>query len=905
MSTLKYVYITICLLLFMVMVICAYQFFSPAYVTQEQRGNAVQNNNEILIAIVDSFKSQTNFFKGVRLAVDRINNNGGIHGKQVNIIEYDDQNSLSTATRIASQLSSQKNIIAVIGHRDPEIAISVSVTYKANNIIFISPGADINRFGGSYIFKFSPTDKNLSQAITQFSIRNEYHSIVILYDISPSTKRFAEVLNEKAIEAGIHIVAEKFYSTVDSDFRFILSDIKMNHSFDAIYLSGKIPGVTHLIKQMREIGINQPILTTNRIDINDHWTNTGKASDNTIVATCFNNRLRKQNTQSFIKAFQSKFSVLPDNWAATSNDMVCFLAHAINKSASTQPIVVNSTIRFMDKWQGVLGEYDISRNGVIRPQQIFFKRMKSGKFDILEYNSAFIDGYDLVKDITVSIPIKDNITQLDPTYAINESSIEIVDQLFSGLTTFHPETYEVIPDLAVEWKTFNNGQKYSFKLRKDAVWTNNQPITAYDIEWAIRHHILPETQCPHVSTLFVIKNAEKIYHKKLSDLSKLGVKAIDNYHLEFLLEKPSSFFPYLTTLNSFKPLPVETIKTYGKNWTKLQNIVTSGPYRFALSIRDAMMILRKNPSYYDKQHVNIEEIRYIFIQDSILGLSMYLNEDIDIIGGKYLPISRSHLYSIQSNPLLRDHYHSFPLLKTYGFVFNTNLSPVNDPLVRKAIVSSVDRKMIISFLTRGNEQLALSFTPPFVFGAVSYDKNIGIPYNIEKAKQFLKEAGYPNGEGFPEITLSYHNTHTNKIIANAVSLFLKKYINITLICRPVQENVAYDSVKPQSHMYSFGWHCNYPDANNFLYDQLHSQTPNSIIYWTNKAYSQIVLKARDCLDPELRKKYYTSAEKILVQEEAYIFPLFYDNAQILVNPRLLNWYFMPLGGQQIKNWVLK
>ena len=412
-------------------------------------------------------------------------------------------------------------------------------------------------------------------------------------------------------------------------------------------------------------------------------------------------------------------------------------------------------------------------------------------------------------------------------------------------------------------------------------------------------------QCPHVSTLFVIKNAEKIYHKKITDLSKLGVKAIDKYHLEFLLEKPASFFPYLTTLNSFKPLPVDTIKAYGENWTSPQNIVTSGAYQFALSIRDSMIILRKNPKYYDKQHVNIEEIRYILIQDSILGLSMYLNEDIDIIGGKYLPIPRSHLYSIQSNPMLRDHYHSFPLLKTYGFVFNTNLFPVNDPLVRKAIISAVDRKMIISFLTRGNEQLALSFTPPFVFGSVSYDKDIGIPFHLEKAKHYLKAAGYPDGEGFPEIFLSYHNTHTNKMIANAVSLFLKHHINITLTVKPVQEGVTYESVRPQSHMYSFGWHCNYPDANNFLYDQLHSQTLNNIIFGTNKEYARIVLKARDCQDTDLRKEYYAIAEKILVQEEAYIFPLFYDNAQILVNPRLVNWYFMPLGGQQIKNWVLK
>ncbi|KPA16266.1 branched-chain amino acid transport system substrate-binding protein, partial [Candidatus Magnetomorum sp. HK-1] len=277
----KYVYTTICLIF--ILILLTYQFFLPAYISQEQRGNAVRKDDQILIAVVDSFKSQTQFFKGIRLAVDRINKHGGIHGKQINIIEYDDHNSLSTATRIASQLSSQKNILAVIGHRDPEIAISVSVTYKANNILFISPGADINRFGGSYIFKFSPTDEKLSREITQFSKRNNYHDIVILYDISPSTKHFAEVFNEQALASGLHIVGEKFYSTMDSDYRFILSEIKMTRNFDAIFLSGKIPGVTHIIKQLREIGINQPILTTNRVDINDHWTNTGKASDNTIV----------------------------------------------------------------------------------------------------------------------------------------------------------------------------------------------------------------------------------------------------------------------------------------------------------------------------------------------------------------------------------------------------------------------------------------------------------------------------------------------------------------------------------------------------------------------------------------------------------------------------------------------
>ncbi|EDN65853.1 Bacterial extracellular solute-binding protein, family 5 [Beggiatoa sp. PS] len=116
------------------------------------------------------------------------------------------------------------------------------------------------------------------------------------------------------------------------------------------------------------------------------------------------------------------------------------------------------------------------------------------------------------------LPLKNPVKTLDPGWAYTPAQIEVVEQLFLGLTDFDPKTYEVIPQLATSWKANKNGTVYTFKLRQDVKWTDGKPVTAHDIAWTIWRNLALETELPYVFTLYLIKNAEALHKDSRKDI---------------------------------------------------------------------------------------------------------------------------------------------------------------------------------------------------------------------------------------------------------------------------------------------------------------------------------------------------------------------------------------------------
>jgi ABC-type oligopeptide transport system substrate-binding subunit/ABC-type branched-subunit amino acid transport system substrate-binding protein len=873
-------------------------------ISPEKRGKHISSTNKIVLGIVDSSKENSHFYEGILLAASELNHEGGVLGKKIELLHYDDENASIKGEKIAKTIAKNPDVFAVIGHNNPDIAIMTSVIYKKSGILFFSKGADLTRYGGDFIFRNTQRDIDIADNICHFLYANNLKKIIILYDISSATKRMAELFHEHIRNKDISIVAEKFYSKRDQDYRLLITRIIKDKSFDAIFLAGKPPSAARLIKQIREMGVSEPIIGTDSLDTNKLWIIAGKAAQDTIVCTNFDPNLPRSKTQQFIKKFQNQFAFEPDSYAAQGYDIIKLLADAINKGDSLQAIVINNVLRCMVQWEGVTGLYRLNKNGNIKPMNLYYKKFTNGTFEILDYGKKDDRGFDLVEKITIRLPVNGRISTIDPGLTLDDTSIEITEQLFLGLTDFDHKTFEVTPELATKWDVSQDGLTYRFYLRKDAKWTNGKPVTAHDIVWAIRRNIRPETKCPYVFNLFALKNAEKFNNGKINDIRLLGVKAIDDFTVEFILEEPSAYFPSLAGLWIYRPLPGDVIEKYGDDWTDPNNIQTNASYRLAAWNKGSLMILRKNEMYYNAENVSIPEIRYYVILNNNLGLSMYMNNELDILGGSYLSIPIKKLHMIKSHPVLREQYYKGIRCNVYAYGFNTRMSPVDNPLVRKAIISSIDRSLLVKLVTRGGEQEATTFTPPTIFGAVKPEDGIGLNFDPVQAQKWLKQAGYPDGKGMPEIVLSYNESDINEKIARSLALFLDKYLNIKLKLNAIEWSQFISPSWVPTQMFRLTWSADYPDANNFL-SLFHPYKSSNQIKWNNQEYANLIDKAAISDDPNTRLKDYKRAEEILVDQEAVVLPLYYGIAHCLVKERIKGWYYMAMGGQHIRNWSLK
>jgi oligopeptide transport system substrate-binding protein len=286
---------------------------------------------------------------------------------------------------------------------------------------------------------------------------------------------------------------------------------------------------------------------------------------------------------------------------------------------------------------------------------------------------------------------------------------------------------------------------------------------------------------------------------------------------------------------------------------------------------------------------------------------MYYKGKLDIIGGSYIRLSPSELEKNLKNIVLKQDYSSCPMFAIYSYQFNTLRPPVDNPLVRKAISAAINRFLLVKFITKAGQTPANTLSPPSLLGIENNPQSGDNLFDPDQAKLWLKEAGYPEGKGFPELILLHDISDTHSLIANAIKVFLKHFLNIDLTIKSMDWHSYLTRINDSDrlqvpHIIRFGWTTDYLDANNWLNDAFYYfQSLNS---WSNEEYDRIVLEASKSNDLEKRRKLFVKAEKILI-ENAPLLPVFFESSQYFVKPRIEGWYHMPIGGQHICNWRLR
>jgi len=491
---------------------------------------------------------------------------------------------------------------------------------------------------------------------------------------------------------------------------------------------------------------------------------------------------------------------------------------------------------------------------------------------------------------------------LDPALATDSISIDMVENLFLGLTNLDFDVFTnettVRPELATSWEVSEDGLVWAFHMRKDVVWSDGKPVTAHDIEYAVRRTCDPATASDYAYVLYIIKGAKEVNTGEITDLSHIGVKAVDDYTVQFALNHPAGYFPGIASMWVARPVPKWAIEKYGDKWTEAENIVTNGPYLLKEWKHEDEIVMAKNPKFYDADKVDIDIVHSVIIVEASTAMAMYEAGELDTID----TIPAEDMDRILADPVLSKEYRNPPRVCTYYYGFNNTKPPMDNPFVRKAFSAAINRQALIDFVLKGGQKPATTFTCPGIFGHIPPSEGVGIGYDPEAAKKYLADSGYPGGKGLPEVTLLFNTDENNAKIAQAVQQMWKENLGVEVNVINQEWKVYLQTIiEDTPQIYRLGWCADYADANNWVYENFHSIDSDNNPHWSNAEFDRVVEQAARESDPAKRYELYKRSEQILCEEEAAIAPIYFYTFQIMVKPHLKR-TFAPLGGEHFDEW---
>lgn len=493
---------------------------------------------------------------------------------------------------------------------------------------------------------------------------------------------------------------------------------------------------------------------------------------------------------------------------------------------------------------------------------------------------------------------------LDPALAVDVVSVDLARSLFVGLTDVDDRTSQIIPDLATKWDISPDGRVYTFHLRKDVRWTDGSPVTARDVEYGIKRTLDPATASQYAHVLKIVQGAEEFNSGKVKDPATVGARAKDEYTLEVSLKEAAAYFPMIASMWVTFPQPKEAIERHKEKWIEAGNIVTNGPFLLAKWEHENSLVLKKNPNYYAAKDVSIETINFVMVREASTAMTMYENGQLDSLYQTGVPLE--DIERVKKDAKLSKELHIAPHLATYYYGFNNTKLPFDKPLVRKAFIAAIDRQTLIDTVLKGEQKPALTFTAPGVFGHVDGVKErIGVPFDPASARKYLADAGYPGGKGLPEVTLMYNTAEGHKKIAEVIQAMWKRHLGVEVKVVNQEWKVYLKTLQTDApQIYRLGWSADYPDANNWLNDVFHSKSGSNYARFKNPRFDELVERAAVERDARKRLELYKEAEKILVDADAAIAPIYFYTGVQLTKPYLERTH-APFGGEHFKNWKVK
>ncbi|MFP3521908.1 peptide ABC transporter substrate-binding protein [Pantoea sp. SIMBA_072] len=472
--------------------------------------------------------------------------------------------------------------------------------------------------------------------------------------------------------------------------------------------------------------------------------------------------------------------------------------------------------------------------------------------------------------------IKDEPASLDPLKAVGLPEIQVIRDLFEGLTNQDAQG-KIVPGVAQSWSSSDN-KTWVFTLRNNARWSSGDPVTAQDFVYSWQRLVDPKNSSAFAwfAGLSGIQNAAAITKGEMTP-DKLGVVAQSKNQLKVTLDRPVPWFPALVANVALFPVPQKIIAQQGDSWTSPGKLVGNGAYQLSERVVNEKIVLTRNPHYWDDAHSVLTKVTFVPINEESSATKRYRSNDIDIT--ESFP---KNMYALLKKTLPGEVY-TPDQLGTYYYAFNTQKGPTADVRVRKALSWSIDRKVIAEKVLGTGEKPAWHFTPDVTAGfkplptfMQQHDQN---SLNAQ-AKSLLAAAGY--GPGKPlKLKLLYNTSESHQKIAIAVASMWKKNLGVDVTLENQEWKTYIDSRNSGNFdVIRASWVGDYNEPSTFL-NLLTSGNSSNIARFNNADYDAVIAKASRETSDQVRNSDYNRAEQILA-EQAPIAPIYqYTNGRLI------------------------
>lgn len=522
---------------------------------------------------------------------------------------------------------------------------------------------------------------------------------------------------------------------------------------------------------------------------------------------------------------------------------------------------------------------------------------------IVGASAAYADGHathpetgePLASEQTFVYWVGDESPSFDPGMTEDVDGSAYARDLFEGLMNQDADG-NLIPGVATGFEVSEDGLTYTFTLRDNAKWSNGDPVTAGDFEYAWKRAASPELASPYswYLSLMALENVDDVISGD-QPTDALGVTAIDDLTLEVRLTTPLPYFPQMVVHTTTFPVPRATVEEFGSEWTRPENIVSNGAYVLQEHVPQEKLVRVRNEQYWDNENTIIEEVTALVIPDESVALTRYLAGELDqtqVPAGQFPRLSAEYPTQAVSVPSACSYYYTINMTDT------TNPALL-DANVRQALSLAIDRDVIVESVLAGGQKPAYTFThwatagfeTPAIPAAdmTQEDRNA-------KAIELLTAAGYGSDNPLA-LNLIYNTNESHKSVAIAVSQMWKQTLGVeTELANQEWQTFLETRGNQDYEVARAGWCADYNEASSFL-DLMQTDSGYNDAKYSNPRVDELLAEAKTSDNPQAA---YAEIEQIIAADLPII-PIYHYAEVNMQNDKLGGW---PFNNFQ-QNWYSK
>lgn len=458
------------------------------------------------------------------------------------------------------------------------------------------------------------------------------------------------------------------------------------------------------------------------------------------------------------------------------------------------------------------------------------------------------------------------LNTLTSTYSIE---FALFKHMYENLVTLDDDD-NTAPGAAESWDYDEDTLTYTFHLRKDGVWTNGDPVTAKDFEFAWSQALNPDVASDYAYFLYFIKNAEKYFNGEVT-WDEVGVKVVDDYTLEVTMEQPTPYALFLFSFGTLAPINQRFYEAVGADLysTEAQYFCTNGPFALTEWSHNDKIVMQKNDAWHGAADVEVEEIDWKIITDANAALSSFLAGDLDMVGlgtGELIKQATAAGATIQS----------YTDGTSFYIYFNNNDQYLSNVNLRRALFNAIDEQKEIDTVWQNDNEPMTSFTAPGVSATdgTSFAGKVGELYapsrDQEKAKEYLatalSELGCTVDDLSAHLSIDCGDSATSIAEASFYQEQWRQVLGIEVTVNSMITKQGSQNRKTGNYVMSVtGWGPDYNDPNTFL-DLWVTDGGNNQTGFSNERYDELIDLASKETDLEKRESYFIECEQIIADQ---------------------------------------